>query len=114
MPRGAPARQLPGFGDNADSSMTVDHESTPTAIAPNGLRGRLHPLARRVLWRVARPYAQLRAREAEIETSLAHLQSDSKRHTEQIARLEDITRELILTAESLRRAVRARRVDGDG
>jgi hypothetical protein len=98
--------------------MPVDHESTSTAVLPDGLRQRVRPLARAVIWRVARPYARRRAREAELESSLARLQNDfkhvSERHAEQIERLEDVTRELILTAESLRREIHARRADGEG
>jgi hypothetical protein len=98
--------------------MPLDHESNSAAVLPDGLRQRLRPLARRVMWRAARPYARRRARAADLEGSLARLQSDfdhvSKRHTEQIERLEDVTRELILTAESLRREIHARQVDGEG
>ena len=69
-------------------------------------------LARRVLWRVAGPYARRRTREAEMAGALARVQADlehlRERHTEQIERLEELVRELILTAESLRRAATAR------
>jgi alanyl-tRNA synthetase len=45
-------------------------------------------------------------------TKLQRLQDDfehvSKRHAEQIERLEDLTRELVRTAESLRREVASR------
>jgi 2-polyprenyl-3-methyl-5-hydroxy-6-metoxy-1,4-benzoquinol methylase len=72
-------------------------------------RQRLRPLARRVLWTVARPYARRRARRAEsiarlgrVESTLEHL---GERQGEQIERLEDLVRELVVTAESLRRSV---------
>jgi hypothetical protein len=98
--------------------MPVDHESTSTAVPANGLAQRLRPLARRVIWRVARPYARRRRHQAEVEGSLARLRSDfehvSERHSEQIERLEDVTRELILTAETLRRELETRRADGEG
>jgi hypothetical protein len=71
-------------------------------------RPRLRGLARRGAWRFARPYARRRARESAAEDALARLQADfehvSRRHTEQIERLEDLVRELVLTVESLRRA----------
>lgn len=53
------------------------------------------------------PYARYRARQAAAAAALARLQDDfehvRKRHTEQIERLEDLVRELVLTAEALRR-----------
>jgi hypothetical protein len=42
---------------------------------------------------------------ARLEADFEHLR---ERHTEQIERLEELVRELILTAESLRRAATAR------
>ncbi|MCW3057088.1 MAG: hypothetical protein JWO21_1057 [Solirubrobacterales bacterium] len=60
-----------------------------------------------MLWRVAPPYARRRAREAEMADALARLEADfghvSERHGEQIQRLEELVRELIMAAESLRR-----------
>jgi hypothetical protein len=49
---------------------------------------------------------------ADIERLQADLEHMRKRHTEQIERLEDLTRELVLTAESLRRAAAAREAHG--
>ena len=50
--------------------------------------------------------------------TLARLQAEfehvRKRHTEQIERLEDLVRELVLTAESLRREVSRDEDGGDG
>jgi 2-polyprenyl-3-methyl-5-hydroxy-6-metoxy-1,4-benzoquinol methylase len=69
----------------------------------------LRLLARRVMWRVAPPYARRRAARVELLTRLGRLESGlgyvRERHDEQIERLEDLARELILTAESLRRGV---------
>ena len=70
-------------------------------------RQRLRSVARRGLRRVARPYARRRSRRADtvarlgrVETELEHV---GERHSEQIERLEDLVRELVLTAEALRR-----------
>jgi hypothetical protein len=58
--------------------------------------------------RVLRPYARYRARQAEVSGALGRLEADVKhvreRHTEQIERLEDLVRELVLSVEALRRA----------
>ena len=66
-------------------------------------------MASRALRRVARPYLRRRSREAAAAAALADLQAGfehtRERHTEQIERLEDLARELVLTAESLRRRV---------
>lgn len=71
------------------------------------LRDRLWTAASRILLRVAPPYARHRARQARIEETLQRLDADlayvRKRHAEQIERLEELTRELVLTAEALRR-----------
>jgi hypothetical protein len=95
--------------------MTAEDQTRPAiAIAhpPQRLRRGTRVLARRVLWRVARPYARRRTREAEMAGALGRLEADfehlRERHTEQIERLEELVRELILTAESLRRAATAR------
>jgi SAM-dependent methyltransferase len=90
--------------------MTADDE-TRQAIRPaetlRPLRRRLRPLARRVLWRAAPGYARRRAARAQAPARLARLEAElehiDERHGEQIERLEDVARELILTAESLRR-----------
>jgi SAM-dependent methyltransferase len=64
-----------------------------------------------VLRRAARPWLARRSREAATAATLAHLQADfdhtRERHAEQIERLEDLARELVLTAETLRRRVAA-------
>jgi hypothetical protein len=46
-----------------------------------------------------------------MEADLEHIR---ERHTEQIERLEELVRELILTAESLRRSTLASREDRGG
>ena len=75
---------------------------------PQG-RDQLEALARRGLKRLARPYTSQRAREAALEGTVARLQAElehiGERHTEQIERLKSFVRELVLTAESLRRGV---------
>lgn len=69
---------------------------------------------RRWLLRAFPPYARYSARQAATAATLERLERDfehiSKRHTEQIERLEDLVRELVATAESLRREV-ARKAD---
>jgi hypothetical protein len=79
------------------------------AGAPTGARERLHGLARRLLWRVAPGYAQRRSRNGAVAVKLERLQEEfehvRKRHDEQLERLEDLARELVLTAESLRREI---------
>ncbi len=71
------------------------------------MRRRLRALARTLLWRAAPGYARRRAARAELPARLARLEAElehvDERHGEQIERLEDLARELILTAESLRR-----------
>jgi phage shock protein A len=66
-------------------------------------------LARRALWRFAPAYASRRSRRNALALSVARLEADleqlRKRHTEQIERLEDLVRELVLTAETLRRGI---------
>jgi hypothetical protein len=90
--------------------MTADHQTRhPTPILPSLQPSRrLRQIARRAIWLVARPYASRRARDTQtaarvgrLEAELEHLR---ERHTEQIDRLEELVRELVLTAESLRRA----------
>jgi hypothetical protein len=100
--------------------MSVENQiraATPAAAPPRSPRGRLRRIAGRGLLRVARPYARYRARQAGISAKLAALTADvehvRERHTEQIERLEDLARELVLTAESLRREI-ARREHRDG
>jgi 2-polyprenyl-3-methyl-5-hydroxy-6-metoxy-1,4-benzoquinol methylase len=71
------------------------------------LRQRVRPLARTLLWRLAPGYAARRAARVQAPGRIARLESElehmGERHSEQIERLEDLARELIITAESLRR-----------
>ena len=86
----------------------------------NSVRG----LARRALPRIAPVYARRRARAIELEATVRRLEADfehvRERHTEQIERLEDLVRELVLAVESLRRSIAAprssdgSRTEGDG
>ena len=91
----------------ADDQMTAQSAGTRDAA-----RRRSRELARRAMWRLAPAYARRRARRAATATTLQRLQDDvehvSKRHTEQIERLEDLTRELVLTVEILRRQIAER------
>ena len=111
------------MGDNGrcTAPMPADDQTRPaTSIAPalRRVRLRLLGIARRGLLWTARPYARHRARQAEMTATLARLQAEfehvRKRHTEQIERLEDLVRELVLTAESLRREVSRDEDGGDG
>jgi hypothetical protein len=95
--------------------MTANDQTSPgvpQAHLPQRSRRRLRELARRALWRLAPTYARRRTREAETAAALARLEADfehvRERHTEQIERLEELVRELVLTAESLRRATAER------
>jgi hypothetical protein len=99
--------------------MTADDQTRGTASVGGPLQGsrrRLRSLGRSALWRVARPYARRRSARAEQVARLGRLENElehvSERHEEQLERLEDLVRELILTAESLRRELAA--VDGAG
>jgi hypothetical protein len=79
-------------------------------------RRRARELARRALWRIAPAYARRRSGRIATASALERLQAEfeqlRKRHTEQIERLEDLVRELVLTAETLRRdAARGERRD---
>jgi hypothetical protein len=92
--------------------MTVDDQTRraiPIAQQRRRTRRGLREIGRRALVRMAPPYARRRTREAETAASLARLEADfghvSKRHGEQIERLEELVRELVLTAESLRREI---------
>lgn len=84
---------------------------TRAAGAP-GERRRARELARRALWRFAPAYARRRSRSVATATAVERLEVDfervRKRHTEQIERLEDLVRELVLTAETLRREIARR------
>jgi SAM-dependent methyltransferase len=60
---------------------------------------------RRVLLRALRPYTHHQHElDTQLVAALRSQQAGRERHTEQIERLEELARELILTAESLRRA----------
>lgn len=92
--------------------MTAENQPRPPAggpPTPRTQRDRLESLGRRALGRVAQPYTAQRGREASLEATVARLEAEldrvSARHTEQIERLESFVRELVLTAESLRRGV---------
>lgn len=69
-------------------------------------------LARRALWRFAPAYARRRSSKSGLAATVRRLEADfahvSKRHGEQIERLEELARELVATAESLRREIVAR------
>ncbi len=71
--------------------------------------GRARELARRALWRFAPAYARRRSRRIGTAVAVERLEADferlRKRHTEQIERLEDLARELVLTVETLRREI---------
>lgn len=103
------------MGDNARQhaqmtayDQTTDADASP-AKRPRGSRSRLRPLSRRVLRRIARPYIRRRNRAIALAATVARLEADMEslreRHGEQIERLEDLVRELVLTAEALRAAV---------
>jgi len=102
------------MGLNA-APMTAQDQTTPTARAAETLRrgpgvapapGR-GPRARlrRVLLRLLRPYTHHQHElDTQLVAALRSHQAGLERHSEQIERLEELARELILTAESLRRA----------
>jgi hypothetical protein len=88
-------------------------DKTRQGIGPAQLmrspRRHLRPLAHRLLWRFAPVYARRRSARAEAAAQLGRIEAEVKRigerHQEQIERLEDLARELIAAAESLRRGV---------
>jgi SAM-dependent methyltransferase len=99
--------------------MTADDQTTPAGRAtellrrgpnaPPTPRGRLRNAVRRGLLRAMRPFTHHQHElDAEIVAALRHQQTElehvGERHAEQIERLEQLARELIRTAESLRRA----------
>jgi hypothetical protein len=92
--------------------MNADDQTT--SQSPGASRRRFRRIGRRILLRALGPYARHRAETvstmARLEAELEHVR---ERHTEQIERLEDLVRELILTIETLRRVV-ASREDGGG
>jgi molecular chaperone GrpE (heat shock protein) len=91
--------------------MTADDQNTSAARFALLLsaRRRARAVGSRALATLAPPIARRRSRRAELEATLHRLQADfehvSKRHTEQIERLEDLVSELIVTAEGLRRRI---------
>jgi hypothetical protein len=99
------------LGDNArlPAPMNADDQITPKS--PVGARSR--SIARRTLSQLLKPYLR---RRAETVATLARLEADlehvRERHTEQIERLEDLVRELVLSVEALRRDVVSRE-DGE-
>jgi hypothetical protein len=106
------------LGDNAGQHqpMTVERQTRQTAA--HALRVRMAAIARKALPRVAPSYARYRLRRAETAATIGRLEADCahvrERHTEQIERLEDLVRELVLAVESLRRSAAARDGDGEG
>jgi hypothetical protein len=96
---------------NEDQTIGATRDAQPPPRARPGWRG----VARRCLRRVAGPYARHRRNEADMARTIARLDADfqhvRQRHTEQIERLEDIARELVLAVEAVRHASE-RRDDG--
>jgi hypothetical protein len=91
--------------------MATDSQPTAKMRHPSQVAGtrRARDLARRALWRVAPAYARRRASRVGTIVAVQRLEADfdhlRKRHTEQIERLETLVRELVLTAEALRREI---------
>jgi SAM-dependent methyltransferase len=95
--------------------MTAEDQTTPMARAAETLRrgpgvapapGRgPRAFLRRALLRALRPYTHHQHElDTQLVAALRSQQAGLERHTEQVERLEQLARELILTAESLRRA----------
>jgi SAM-dependent methyltransferase len=89
--------------------MTADDQTRQTATGPAETLRRSRRLLRAVARGGLRRFARRRSGEAAAAAALARLETElehvSERHSEQIERLEDLARELVLTAESLRRRV---------
>ncbi len=91
--------------------MTAYDQTTSAAPPPQGplqkQRGRLRALARTLLVRFAGPYARARAGRSDLDARIARLEGElvhvRERHDEQLERLEDLARELVLAGEALRR-----------
>ncbi len=90
--------------------MTSDDEkkqASRPAGASRSLYSRVRPFVRGLLWRAAPGYAGRRSARLQALTRLAGVEAElnrlGERHGEQIELLEDLARELILAAESLRR-----------
>jgi hypothetical protein len=99
------------MGDNDRLQLTMTADDHTGAESPGGLRRRTGLVLRGGLRRLLKPYARHRTRQAALAGDVARLQAEFKhlqeRHTEQIERLEDMVRELVLAMESLRRSSRA-------
>jgi len=100
--------------------MTAEDQNRPAisiAQSPRRAGVRLGEIARRGLARLVPAYARYRARNAAVAAALGRWEYEfghaSKRHTEQIERLEDLVGELVLAAESLRRRVASREDPGE-
>src|SRR6202007_1760807 len=90
-------------------------ERGPVPIAHDSLRSKMRAFARAALLRASRPQARYeREVDDAVVAALARLEGElertRERHGEQIERLEDLAREFVHTAESLRRGVS----DADG
>lgn len=93
--------------------MTVDDSTTTDAGARVGrsasARAQAREIARRAIWRFAPAYARRRVRTASQRERLQRLEAElervSERHSEQIDRLEDLARELVLSIASLQRGL---------
>lgn len=95
--------------------MTADNQNRPAisaARSPGRSNARIAEVARAGLSKLVPQYARYRARQAEVAGALARLQAEfehvRERHDEQIERLEDLARELVLAVEALRRDISAR------
>jgi hypothetical protein len=82
-----------------------------SAGALSGGRRQARELARVAFWRIAPGYAGRRSRRVRTALSVERLEAEFEqlrtRHGEQIERLEDLVRELVTTAETLRREIAA-------
>lgn len=98
------------MGDNGSQLAPMNFEEETTVRSPEhlaqviGLRAR--PIARKVLLRIAPSYMRRRWRDAITASEHARLRDEfehlQERHGEQIERLEDVARELILSTDALR------------
>jgi hypothetical protein len=95
--------------------MTADDQTTSAARLGSllSVRRRAGAIARRAFFRMGGPLARRHVREVQTLAAVRRLEADLKqvreRHTEQIERLEDLVRELILSLEALRSASSASR-----
>lgn len=95
--------------------MTSEQQIKPGSSGARSIarrRDRLWTAASRILLRTAPLYARHRASQAEMAGALQRLQAEfehvRERHDEQIERLEDLARELVLAVEALRRDISMR------